>query len=107
MNRAVVLFAVASAFGAAVMAGVMPAIKATGVATHEVLKDGAGTSGMRFGAVSGALTVVELAVSVAFLAAAALTAQSLLLAGDLSEGLPTRGRAGGQHLDGRRLGRGR
>ena len=89
VNRGVVLSAVASAFGAAVMAGVMPAIKATGVATHGVLKDGAGTSGMRFGAVSGVLTVVGLTVSVAFLAAAALAAQSVLVAGEVSRTLPT------------------
>jgi putative ABC transport system permease protein len=85
------LFAVAIALGATVVAGAIPAFKATGVATHAVLKDGAATaSNVRFGALSGALTVAEVTLSVAFLAAAALTAQSLLVAGELDETLPTR-----------------
>ena len=86
-----ILFAVAVALGATVIAGAIPAFKATGVTTHAVLKDGAGTaSNVRFGAVSGVLTVVEVTLSVAFLAAAALSAQSLLVAGELDETLPTR-----------------
>lgn len=86
-----ILVAVAVALGATVVAGAIPAFKATGAATHAVLKDGAGTaSNVRFGAVSGVLTVVEVTLSVAFLAAAALSAQSLLVAGELDETLPTR-----------------
>jgi predicted permease len=91
LNLPSILFAVAVALGATVVAGAIPAFKATGVATHAVLKDGAATaSNVRFGAISGALTVAEVMLSVAFLAAAALAAQSLLLAGELDETLPTR-----------------
>ena len=58
---------------------------------YPLLKDGTGTaSNVRFGAVSGVLTVVEVTLSVAFLAAAALSAQSTLVAGELDKTLPTR-----------------
>jgi len=90
MNPAATAFAVVAALGAAVLAGIVPALKATGVAMPEMLKDGQGTSsGIRFGAISGALTVIEVTLSVAFLAAAALVAQSLLVAIGVDDDLPT------------------
>jgi predicted permease len=91
INPAAAIFGVAAAVVATVVAGVIPAFRATGVATHSVLKDGAGTaSSVRFGTVSGALTVVEVTLSVAFLAAAALMAKSVLVAADVDQALPTR-----------------
>lgn len=90
MSPAAIAFAVVASFAAAAIAGITPALKATGMALHEVLKDEQGTSSaVRFGAVSGALTVVEITLSVAFLGAAALAAQSLLVTGNLDRDLPT------------------
>lgn len=90
MSPAAIAFAVVASFVAAAIAGITPALKATGMALHEVLKDGQGTSsGVRFGAVSGALTVVEVTLSVAFLGAAALAAESLVVSGNLDTRLPT------------------
>jgi len=90
MSPPAVTFALIAAFGAALVAGIFPALKATGVAMHDVLKDEQGTSSsIRFGSISGALTVVEVALSVAFLAAAGLAAESLLVSGSLDRDLPT------------------
>ncbi|MGD8328676.1 MAG: ABC transporter permease [Acidobacteriota bacterium] len=90
INPAAAVFAVLAALGAAVLAGVVPAVKATGVAMPEMLKDRPGTaSGVRFGAISGSLTVIEVTLSVAFIAAAALVAQSLLVAIGVNDELPT------------------
>lgn len=81
MNPQAAIFAVLAAFVAAALAGIVPALKATGVAMPEVLKAGQGSaSGVRFGSFTGALTVAEVTLSVAFLAAAGLAAQSLLVA---------------------------
>ncbi len=89
LSPAAVAFAIVAALGAAAISGIVPAIKATGVAMHDVLKDEQGTaSGVRFGAFSATLTVVEVTLSVAFLAAAGLAAQSLLVAGDIDSDLP-------------------
>ncbi len=74
-----VVFAVLASFVAAVLAGIAPALRATGGALADVLKDQQrGASGVRFGAVSGALTVAEISIAVAFLAAAGLAGRSLL-----------------------------
>ena len=90
LSPAAVVFAVIASFAAALIAGVALALKATGLALYDVLKDeqGSAASGVRFGVLSGTLTVIEVTLSVAFLAAAGLTAQSLLIAGDLNSELP-------------------
>jgi predicted permease len=91
MNPATVVFAVVAAFVAALLAGVAPALKATSAGMQHVLKDEQrSASGVRFGRWSGALTVIEVALSVAFLAASALAAQSLLDATASTQALPGR-----------------
>ena len=90
MSPAAAVFAVVSAFAAAVLAGALPALRATGLGVADVLKDGHGTaSGLRFGSISGALTVANVTLSVAFLATAGLAAQSLRVAMGVEDELPT------------------
>ena len=73
------VFATVAAFIAAAMAGIAPAIRATSGAALAVLKDQQrGASGVRFGMLSGALTVAEVTIAVACLAAAGLAGRSLL-----------------------------
>lgn len=89
LNPAAAVFALIAAFGAALIAGILPALKATRLSLNEVLKDEQGNaSRVRFGTVSGILTIVEVTLSVALLAAAGLTARSLLIVGDLELELP-------------------
>jgi predicted permease len=79
VNVAASIFAVLTAFAAAVLAGIVPSVRATRAAVVDVLKDEQRTSSsVRFGAVSGALTVAEVAVAVACLAAAGLAGRTLL-----------------------------
>jgi predicted permease len=89
VNPPTVVFAIGAAFAAAVLAGIAPALRATGGGMHDVLQDQQrGTSGFRFGSISGALTVLEVALAVAFLAAAGLAARSLLDANGTRAELP-------------------
>jgi predicted permease len=91
MSPAAAVFAAVAAFGAAMVAGVVPAIKATGVDMHSVLKGTQGSSSrVRFGSISSALTIAEVTLSIAFLAGAALAAESLRVAGNLDRKLPTK-----------------
>lgn len=79
ISPAAAVFTVATAFVAALLAGVFPAIRATSASVLDVLQDEQrGASGVRFGMVSGALTVAEVTIAVACLAAAGLAARSLL-----------------------------
>jgi predicted permease len=90
MSPPVAAFALIAAVVAALVSGVLPARRATGIAMHDALKDEQGTtSGVRFGSISGALTVTEVALSVAFLAAAGLAAESLMVSGNIDRDLPT------------------
>jgi len=74
-----VVCAALAAFVAAAAAGVGPALRATGHGGFEVLADAQGrATGVRFGRFSGALTVLEVTLSVAFLAGAALAAKSFV-----------------------------
>jgi predicted permease len=83
------VFAVIGAFAAAAMAGIAPALRATSSNVVDVLKDHQrSASGVRFGAVSGALTVVEVTIAVACLAAAGLASRSLLDALSTRSALP-------------------
>jgi putative ABC transport system permease protein len=73
-----VMFAVGLAVLSAVIAGIVPAIQATGTRVHEVLKDEArGTSSLRLGRLSRALVVTEIALSVGLLVAAGLMIKSV------------------------------
>jgi predicted permease len=79
VNVAAVVFAAVAAFFAAAAAGLAPALKATGLGGSELLKDEhARSSSLRFGRLSGTLTVLEVTLSVAFLAGAALAAKSFV-----------------------------
>ena len=90
MRPPVVAFALVAAVVAALIAGILPALRATGVSMHDVLKDEQATgSGVRFGRISGALTIVEVSLSIAFLAAAGLAAESLMVSGNIDRDLPT------------------
>jgi hypothetical protein len=61
------------------VAGLGPALRATSGDVHDILKDGGRAgSALRFGRMTDAIVIVELAVSVGFLAAAAILAESLL-----------------------------
>jgi predicted permease len=85
------VFTVVAALLTAAVAGIVPAYKATGGDVNDVLKDGQrGTSGFRFGSITGALTVVEVALAVAFLAGTGQAARSLTDAVTSSQRLPTR-----------------
>ena len=89
INPATVAFAILAAFAAALLAGVVPALQATGMSLNEVLKDEPrNVLGRRFGRLSASLIVAEAALSVAFLSTAGLAAQSLLEALKATEDLP-------------------
>lgn len=61
------------------VAGVAPARRATGRAPGDALRDGGrGTSGVRFGRLTGTLVVAQVAICVGFLSAATLLGQSLM-----------------------------
>lgn len=83
-----VLFALALALLVTVVAGVLPAARATGRSPAAALKDGSWGSGLRFGRLTGSLVVVQVALSVGFLSAAALLGQSLVTFGFDRYGLP-------------------
>jgi predicted permease len=85
------LFTTAAALVAAALAGIAPALRATSGALQDVLKDQQrAMSGVRFGSVSGMLTVIEVTLAVAFLAAAGLAARSVLDATGTTAALPSR-----------------
>ncbi len=69
VSRETVVWALLLAAASAVLAGVIPALKATGRGVQATLRrSAAGASGVRFGGLSSALIVAEVAVSVCFLA---------------------------------------
>jgi predicted permease len=73
-----VAFVVGLAVVCAVIAGVVPALQATGTRVHEVLKDESrGTSSLRLGRLSRGLVVTEIALSVGLLVAAGLMIKSV------------------------------
>ncbi len=53
------------------------------------MDDQGSASGVRFGSISGALTITEVALSVAFLAAAGLAAETMMVSGNIDRDLPT------------------
>ena len=70
------------------IAGVVPALRATSGPTHALQDAGRGSTGIRFGRLSGALIVVQVTLCVGFLSAATLLGQSLLGYGFDRYGLP-------------------
>ncbi|RMH16981.1 MAG: ABC transporter permease, partial [Gemmatimonadetes bacterium] len=75
-----------------VVSGLIPAIKASGSAPHEILKDeGRGTSSLRIGRLSRALVVAELAFSAAVLVVAGLMIKGVTNLRTLDPGFRTEG----------------
>lgn len=73
------LFTIGLTFLAALLAGLIPALKVTGGGVHEVLKDESrGATGMRMGLLSKSLVVAEITLSCALLVGAGLAVKSVL-----------------------------
>jgi predicted permease len=90
LDGAVLLFAVALTAVAAVMAGILPALKASGAKVNEILKDESrGTSSLRIGKLSKSLVVAEIALSCGLLVAAGLMIKSVVNLGNLEFGFDT------------------
>jgi predicted permease len=90
LDGSVLLFAVALTVVAAVMAGILPALKASGAKVNEILKDESrGTSSLRIGKLSKSLVVAEIALSCGLLVAAGLMIKSVVNLGNLEFGFET------------------
>jgi putative ABC transport system permease protein len=78
LDAAVVLFVLSLTAGAALLSGVLPAIRASRADVNEILKDDSrGTSSLTIGRVSRGLVVVEVAFSFALLVSAGLMVKSV------------------------------
>jgi len=89
LDPRVLAFTIGLAGLATMVAGVAPALRVTSGDLQGNLRDGGrGSSSVRFGRFTDTMIVVELAVSVGFLSAAAMLGQSLLSFGFASYGLP-------------------
>ncbi|HEX6748154.1 MAG TPA: ABC transporter permease [Longimicrobium sp.] len=87
----ILLFVLAITLFATFVAGVLPAIRASGANVNEVLKDESrGSSSFRGGRLSRALVVFEIALSVGLLVAAGLTIKSVTKLRNMDYGFPTR-----------------
>jgi predicted permease len=90
LDGAVLLFAIALTAVAAVMAGILPALKASGARVNEILKDESrGTSSLRIGKLSKSLVVAEIALSCGLLVAAGLMIKSVVNLGNIDFGFDT------------------
>jgi putative ABC transport system permease protein len=91
IDAPILLFVLAITLFATLVAGVLPAVRASGANVHEVLKDEArGSSSFRGGRLSKALVVFEIALSVGLLVAAGLTTKSVAQLASMDFGVPTR-----------------
>ena len=80
MNPTVMLFTLGVTTLASLLAGVLPAVQASGVSIGEVLKDeGRGSSSFRLARFSRALVVAEVALSCALLVAAGMAVKSVVV----------------------------
>ncbi|HSU17880.1 ABC transporter permease [Longimicrobium sp.] len=87
----ILLFVLAITLFSTFVAGVLPAIRASGANVNEVLKDESrGSSSFRGGRLSRALVVFEIALSVGLLVAAGLTIKSVTRLRNMDYGFPTR-----------------
>ncbi len=78
IDAVAILFVVGLAVLSAVIAGIIPALQATGTKVHEVLKDESrGSSSMRLGKLTRGLVVAEIALSVGLLVSAGLMIKSV------------------------------
>ncbi len=86
-----IAFVIGLAVISAVIAGIIPALQATGTKVHEVLKDESrGASSMRLGKLSRTLVVAEIALSVGLLVAAGLMVKSVMNLRTIDFGFATR-----------------
>ncbi|AHG92743.1 permease (plasmid) [Gemmatirosa kalamazoonensis] len=91
VDARVAAFAVMLGGAAAVLAGLLPALRATRADPAGVLRDDTrGATGTRVGRVMQSLVVVELALSMALLVTAALLTRSVVNSGRVDVGFPTR-----------------
>jgi putative ABC transport system permease protein len=87
----ILLFVLGITLFSTLVAGVLPAIRASGANVNEVLKDESrGASSFRGGRLSRALVVFEIALSVGLLVSAGLTIKSITRLRAMDYGFPTR-----------------
>ncbi|MAG69891.1 MAG: hypothetical protein CL471_06310 [Acidobacteria bacterium] len=90
MDPPVVLFVVGLAALSTLMAGTLPAFRATSTDLSEILNDEArGSSGLRLGRISKILVVAEITVSCALLVAAGLMIKTVINVSDFDRGFAT------------------
>lgn len=79
LDTAAVLFTVGITAIAAVVAGTLPAVRASGGLVHDILKDSSrGSSGLRLGRISSALVISEIGLSCALLIGAGMMVKSVV-----------------------------
>jgi predicted permease len=84
IDPAAVIFTIGLVLVAAVVAGIMPALKASGANVNDVLKDeNRGSSSLRIGKLSKGLVVAELALSFGLLVSAGLMIKSVMNAANI------------------------
>lgn len=89
LNPTVLLFTLGLAASAAVLAGLIPALQASGSKVHDLLKDESrGGTSRRLSRLTRGLVIGEVALSVALLAAAGLMIRSIVNVGNLELGFP-------------------
>ncbi len=90
IDFAAVVFVLGLVVVSSVVAGIVPALKASGANVHDVLKDESrGSSSLRIGKLSKGLVVVELALSFGLLVSAGLMIKSVVNAGNIDFGFRT------------------
>jgi len=91
VDAPVLLFVTALTMLASLIAGVLPALQATGTRIHEVLKDESrGSSSLRLGRFSRGLVIAEIALSCGLLIGAGFMIQSVVKRNTFDYGVPTR-----------------
>jgi predicted permease len=90
IDTAAMIFVLALVVVTSVVAGIVPALKASGANVNEVLKDESrGSSSLRIGRLSKGLVVVELALSFGLLVSAGLMIKSVVNAANIDFGFAT------------------
>ncbi len=90
LDLPILLFVLAITMLAALVAGIIPAVKASGADLNSVLKDESrGSSGMRIGRLSRGLVMGEIAMSMALLVASGLMLKSIVLLNNEEHAIPT------------------
>lgn len=86
----VFFFAAGAILVTSVVSGIVPALKASGINVHDVLKDeSAGSSSFRMGRFSSVLVVTEIALSCGLLVGAGMTIKSVMNLKNLETGFST------------------